>query len=246
MEANDLYLSEFELIFRRIGGAAFDALISACIRECRFTPTLADIRERAGLNQEKTQESEAQQAWLTVISYLGCYGSEGRGIYRGRHETTGELIMEYPPKLPPKITYAVRFAGGLKAIEQTPGSELHFRRDDFLAGYKAYESTKCFPLQLPEDLHHLLPELAMRQTTPSPEEWTKRRALNTRRELRTGTLTAGTQLRTALTEDQAKKKSQSESKKPYNFPPPLTDQQLAEKKWEAEARAQEYIAEQSK
>ncbi len=169
-DATEIYLSELGEIYREVGQETLEKACTACLRECRFMPTIAEVRERAGLNQEKKDAAEATQAWEVVMQYLRRHGTNGLPTCRGRDKETGSLIMEYPPELPERIAAAVRIAGGLRAIEETASEDLHYRRKDFTDAYEAQDYIKRFPLQLPESLRYLLPGASRLKALPSRNE----------------------------------------------------------------------------
>lgn len=169
-EANEVYLAEMEHLFTEIGADRLDNALRLCVRECRFMPTIAEIRDKAGMNQKGVDESQANQAWLAVIEYLRKYGAVPSPVLsRGQWFTA--------PKLPPRIMQAVRMAGGLKAIEDTPPEDVHFRQEQFLEAYKAYEYSQNHPLELPEEIMHLLnPSIKPRLLTSSMRELPEEKA----------------------------------------------------------------------
>jgi len=151
------------VIYSEVGADVLERAVMASVRENRFMPTICELRERAGLNQKTTEDAEAQQAWLVVLEWIRRYGGPYRQ-YVGRHPETRELMYEKPPQLPDRIMHAARMAGGIPAIEETPESDLHYRRDDFIEAYKLFVHIQEHPLRLPAELAHLLP------TAPGPKQ----------------------------------------------------------------------------
>src|SRR5450432_998057 len=129
-EANVLYLTELEVVFNEIGGDGLVSALSRCIRELKFMPTIAEIRDIAGLNQKKQEIVDAEKAWTLVLQYVERWSGVER-IYRGQDPNTGEIRWEYPPKLPTYIEYAVRAAGGVRCIANTSPEDLPFRIKEF-------------------------------------------------------------------------------------------------------------------
>jgi hypothetical protein len=123
-------LTELEAVFNEIGGDALVSALSRCIRELKFMPTIAEIRDSAGLNQKKQEAANADNAWSVVLLYIERWHGVER-IYRGQDPTTGETRWEYPPKLPPHIEHAVRAAGGVRCIANTSPEDLPFRIKNF-------------------------------------------------------------------------------------------------------------------
>jgi hypothetical protein len=146
---------EWLQIVHEVGDEAFSRALKNAVQQAEFFPSIKKIRDFAGLNEEKAASSEAEQAWLVVLEYLRKHGSEGMPVYRF-NKKTGEGIKEAPPRLPDRIEYAVRLAGGLKVICATEEKDQHFRRDDFIKAYENYAYSERFPLQLPDSLRGLL------------------------------------------------------------------------------------------
>ncbi|MBZ5525299.1 MAG: hypothetical protein LAP21_23980 [Acidobacteriia bacterium] len=160
VSAAEIYITELVKVCRQVGIDVLDSALTGCIQECTFMPTVAEIRNRAGMNKERADEAAGQQAWMVVLNYISKHGTDNHPVMRNRQ-------LVYPPQLPERIRYAVRIAGGLKAIEDTPDSQIHFRRKDFEDAYKAYEYVQEFPLRLPDGLRDLLPVVARAKALPS-------------------------------------------------------------------------------
>lgn len=152
------YLVAWYEIGCQVGEQNFDRALRCAVYGSKFFPTVSEIRDSAGLNEEHAAMSEGEQAWLVVLEYLRKYGSEGMPVCR--YEKRGDLLYELPPEKPPRLTdrieYAVRQAGGLKVICATQIEDQHFRRDDFIKAYESYDYSERYPLQLPDSLRPLL------------------------------------------------------------------------------------------
>jgi hypothetical protein len=127
-QANMIYLDAMTEIYQHLQSPErFDAAISDCINSCKFMPTVAEIRERAGMisvGQEQQAASEA--AWDFVRRYVReWYGVPGKW-----------------PRLPESIDRAVRAVGGIAAIAEATADRLGFVRRDFVESFKSIPAAR--------------------------------------------------------------------------------------------------------
>jgi len=127
------------LILAEIGPQSFDTAIHKLIRTSKFMPTIEAIRDACGLNEEKMQAAYALRLWQIVLKYIDRYWGKPP-VYKGRTEK-GEMLFEYPKPFPQHIDQAVRAAGGVRGIVNTPPEDLHFRQSEFTSALEYYRHT---------------------------------------------------------------------------------------------------------
>jgi hypothetical protein len=119
-ETVENYVIEWFEIALQVGSEQFDIALRHAVQASRFFPTVAEIREHAGLLPGKTGAASAEAAWVTVQEYVRrYYGAPGRW-----------------PKLPERIDRAVRSIGGIAAIGDATTSNIAFIRRDFMESFK--------------------------------------------------------------------------------------------------------------
>jgi hypothetical protein len=123
-EARETTVREWRLIADEIGLEAFDRLLEEHIRESRFFPTIAELRERAGLSRLDQDAIEINQAWEFVCRFVQKHWHPAVGCY------------ENAPPVPPRIAFALRQIGGLEALHNCPPEQLHYLRKDFAGAYR--------------------------------------------------------------------------------------------------------------
>lgn len=85
------------------------------VLECKFFPSVAELREFAGAGPvaaKETESAEAVQAWEV------CVGWVRRNAWRTRSPESGHIAESVPgvEPLPDRILAAVRYAGGLTQV----------------------------------------------------------------------------------------------------------------------------------
>jgi hypothetical protein len=98
------------------------------LRELKFFPKLAELRELSGSSAEEEKRVEAQAAWEYVNEYLRKWGVEKLPVRSG-----GKWITA--PPLEPRLEYAVRQIGGLWRLNQVTDESFHFIFRDFCEAY---------------------------------------------------------------------------------------------------------------
>jgi hypothetical protein len=138
----DVHMQEWALIADEVG---FDALAEAVKDVMRndsdWFPSVRAIRQRAGLNQQEQVAVDANEAWNEVQRYLRLWGGEGHPFWRNGQR-------EYPPPLTPRLDYAMRRVGGLRAIDRVTAAALPFMRKDFDEAYRLAPLAEQRRLQL--------------------------------------------------------------------------------------------------
>ena len=123
-EARETTVREWRMIADEIGLEAFDRMLEEHIRESRFFPTIAELRERAGLRKLDRDAVETNQAWEFVCRFVQKHWHPAIGCY------------ENAPSIPPRIGLALRQIGGLEALHNCAPERLHYLRRDFAEAYR--------------------------------------------------------------------------------------------------------------
>lgn len=140
-QANGIYLDAMTEIYERLGGERFDSVITECVNSCRFMPTIAEIRERAGMLSEGQQKAASgEAAWDFVKQYIRkWYGLPGPW-----------------ERLPEAIDRASRAVGGIRAIAEADVERIGFVRRDFLEAFRNGPAAKEYAVSqgwaLPEGI----------------------------------------------------------------------------------------------
>ena len=123
-EAKEATLREWRLIVDEIGLEAFDHILDEHLREARLFPTIAELRELAGLSKLDQDAIEINQAWEFVCRYVQRYWHPEVGRY------------DNAPAIPPRIDYALRRIGGLYALHNCSLEQLPRMHRDFGDAYR--------------------------------------------------------------------------------------------------------------
>jgi hypothetical protein len=135
--------------------------VDRCIKECKFFPTIAEIRDKAGLNTDQNNLA-AHVAWEDVEAFADKYsGQERWELSKLRRDEHGELVfvedegktkavLDFYPNpdadkvRQPRIEYALRAVGGLNIIYLTPKTERHFVERRFIEAYLRYDAAQDY------------------------------------------------------------------------------------------------------
>lgn len=122
--ATKIMLDELEAVASQIGEAAFHGVILKAIETCERRPTLATLRNLAGLNRRLSPKDEAlAKAWeiLSVcVTRFMAYDGEGNVSLKARvSQRDGHYFEEEPPHVPDGVMRAVRSLGGWKALVES-------------------------------------------------------------------------------------------------------------------------------
>lgn len=125
-EADKLTLDMLESVAEQIGRESFHAVIVKAIQTCERRPTIAMLRNLAGLNSRLTLDAEAvAAAWSFIVGIVKRHiGRDGNGnaflqpfiSYRG---TGGLCVQEDVPDTPIGIHEAVSAMGGWGALAES-------------------------------------------------------------------------------------------------------------------------------
>lgn len=145
--ANEIYLDELDVLLGEVGPDRLQQALRCCVRQCKFMPTIAEIRDAAGLNPAKLLAAETDLAWEFVVRYRQIkqeyisadYDSETPAYYTRR------------PSIPDRIQYAVDHCGGMEeigcAIKEANTGFIRRRFDEAFARFV------CSPKATDENLH---------------------------------------------------------------------------------------------
>ncbi len=98
------------------------------LRQLTWFPKLAELRNFAGASSEAESKVEADAAWKFVNDYLRRWGVDHLPIYSSGKQITA-------PPLAPRIEYALRRIGGIRALNQMDLSKQPFMYRDFCEAY---------------------------------------------------------------------------------------------------------------
>jgi hypothetical protein len=113
------------------------------LRELKWFPKIAELRNFAGAASGDQGRVEADEAWNQVNEYLRKWGVDRWPLYSG-----GEKIMA--PPLMPRIEYALRRIGGLWRLNQMTDESYPFVYRDFCEAYALAPLAESMAPQLAE------------------------------------------------------------------------------------------------
>jgi hypothetical protein len=153
-----VHLKEWGLIANEVGFRKLEQAVKDVLRnDSSWFPNLADIRRRAGMDQERSDKVEADAAWDMVRAHNRKWAGVGR-MFLGRDTETGEPQYETAPRLPSRVEYAVRAVGGLDAIDNVRRDSEPFMRDKFTDAFlraPLAETYNGMQLGVPEVMNQL-------------------------------------------------------------------------------------------
>ena len=123
-EAKDTTVREWRMIVDEIGLKTFDRILDEHIRESRYFPTIAELRNRAELSNLDQNAIEINQAWEFVCRFVQKHWHPAVGCYANA------------PPIPFCIVLALRQIGGLEALHNCPLERLHYLHREFAKAYR--------------------------------------------------------------------------------------------------------------
>lgn len=118
------FVAEWGLIMAEVGGERFDLALTEHIRESKFFPTIAELRERAGMKKADQDSAEGLDHWVRLKRFIG----------ENYYEDLGGL--QNAEKIPARTQYAMRAIGGPRAIYFMDMDAEPFKKKDFLEAYR--------------------------------------------------------------------------------------------------------------
>ena len=106
----------------------FSDACNRALRELKFFPKIAELRELAIGSPAERKTAEALEAWRYVNEYLRKWGVDRLPLFANGTITTA-------PVIPERIDYALRRIGGLWALNQATADRLPFMHRDFCEAY---------------------------------------------------------------------------------------------------------------
>lgn len=94
------------------------------VRQCKFLPRAAELREMAVGSALEHDQVESIAAWTWTIDFMRKFWHADIGIYQNA------------PVIPPAILYALRIVGGFRSLSQMEVGNEPFIQKAFLAAYK--------------------------------------------------------------------------------------------------------------
>jgi hypothetical protein len=123
-EAKEGFIREWKVIVAEVGQEQFDEALTEHIRECKFFPTVAELRERAGLKKLDALAVEAEHHWQRTKAFVE------KNYYKDLGGLNGA------DKIPPRAAYAMRAVGGPAAIYFMELEAEPFKKRDFIEAYR--------------------------------------------------------------------------------------------------------------
>jgi hypothetical protein len=111
------------------------------LQTCKYWPVkVADIREQADRGQEAYAHADGEIKWNNVLEYIRRYWNP---------DLSGGASSK-APQISPRVTYAIKCAGGLAEIADCPREHLHFKKELFIEAYTAWETLRRDEHVLPD------------------------------------------------------------------------------------------------
>lgn len=131
--------------------------IGRAVRESKFFPTVAELRQLAGAGAGQEADLAAEAAWQRTLENLRKYGVDRLPTFRN-----GEMVA--PPRLDEGTEYAIRAAGGRAAINDSLNAENvsaeSFSKKRFIEAFASYDEVKVSAFaQLPGDVRGMVVKL---------------------------------------------------------------------------------------
>jgi hypothetical protein len=120
----DHFADEWDLILAEVGELRFDEALTEHIRESKFFPTIAELRERAGMRKADLESAAALDHWVRLKRFINT----------NYYEDLGGL--QNADKIPPRAQYAMNAVGGARAIYFMEMDAEPFKKKDFLEAYR--------------------------------------------------------------------------------------------------------------
>lgn len=135
--------------------------VGRAIRELKWFPKPAELRELVGHNPRDEQDAEARAAWGVVVNFAEKYvQSDPQGCY-----VVDQGVRRVPPPvLSQRILDTVRRTGGWRAYKLMRASDLPHQQKRFIAEYGIWTAVE----QVPES--RLLTEMPRLQLVAKPIE----------------------------------------------------------------------------
>ncbi len=120
----DHFTEEWSLILTEVGEGRFDEALGEHIRESKFFPTIAELRERCGMKKADKDSVEAMDHWIRLKKFVKANYYEDLGGLHGQE------------KIPQRVSYAMTSVGGARAIYLMDLDSEPFKRKDFVEAYR--------------------------------------------------------------------------------------------------------------
>jgi hypothetical protein len=142
------------------------------VRESKFFPTVAELRQRAGHDAAQDADLAAEAAWQRTLENIRKYG-----VHRLPTIRNGEMVA--PPRLDERTEYSIQAAGGRVAINDSLNAENvsaeSFSKKRFLEAFANYDETKVAALaQLPGEVKGIIKQLLPAPTSARQTDSEKR------------------------------------------------------------------------
>ena len=117
--------------------------VGRAIRELKWFPKPAELRELVSYNPEEEQDAEARAAWDVVVDFTDKYiQSDPQGCY-----VVDQGVRRVPPPvLSQRILDTVRRTGGWRAYKLMDAADLPHQQRRFMAEFKAWAAVEQIPV----------------------------------------------------------------------------------------------------
>jgi hypothetical protein len=117
--------------------------IGRVVRELKWFPKPAEIRELAGANPAKQDDAEARKAWDILIAFIRKYvGNDVYGNYGPEH---GWYPTDHP-QLSDRILDTVRRTGGWKVYARMTHEDFPFIQKRFMGEFESWSAVEQIPV----------------------------------------------------------------------------------------------------
>ena len=107
-----------------VGEGRFDEALGEHIRESKFFPMIAELRERCGMKKADKDSVEAMDHWIRLKKFVKANYYEDLGGLHGQE------------RIPQRVSYAMTSVGGARAIYLMDLDSEPFKRKDFVEAYR--------------------------------------------------------------------------------------------------------------
>ncbi len=137
--------------------ASLAQAIDRCVRESKFFPSVAELRQLAGASALQDAELVAEAAWQRTLENIRKYGVDRLPTFRN-----GKMVA--PARLDERTEYAIRAAGGHATINASLNSENvtaeSFAKKRFMQAFANFDEVKVAALaQLPGEVKGIIKQL---------------------------------------------------------------------------------------
>jgi hypothetical protein len=147
--------------------------VGRAIRELKFFPRVAELRELAGvLSAEQQRDAEMRAAWDILTKYVGKYvGNSVEGNYGPQYGSYGP--SQWParyPELPQRILDCIRRSGGWAVYKNMGEDDVPHQQRRFFEEYRAWTAVETNLQQLAAQMPELRQLAALKRIDAPPKQ----------------------------------------------------------------------------